>query len=365
VKITDPYAAVRSWYLQYLDREPDPAGMAGWTDHLRNGKAPEWVLAQMLSSDEYYQRAGGTPEGFVRAFFLDAIGQEPPPRELQEWARRAGTGDRQAVAQALIQRYPQALQPTAEPAERHYLGGARDAVNRLASELERLQEDAAAELTGQKERELYRRSDSLLGDLRRFQRSLKAGVKREQLYGDFTQMDRKLHDLLNDLRALGPNYRSVQRDVYRVSQADQQLHYALSFGDTTPERGREVVKRQTQALLAEIEELQRTSRYALEGTREGQPVAASLDRFAAAVQVFNRGVERGADRDRLRDDYAAVDKAWSQVLSRLNELPPREGYIHVRRRAQEVDAIHDRLMRQLGLEGSRSRIILPYPGPSR
>lgn len=97
---------VRFWYRKFLNREADP--MAGvWTNELRGGQDPHSVLSTILGSDEYYTRAGSTPEGFVRTLFRDLTERPPSPQEMDHWARRAAYGDRNDIAYALLTRYPQ------------------------------------------------------------------------------------------------------------------------------------------------------------------------------------------------------------------------------------------------------------------
>ena len=56
---------VSAWYQRYLDRLPDPAGFRDWTDQLRRGVDPLIVEAGILSSDEYWRRAGSNAVGWV------------------------------------------------------------------------------------------------------------------------------------------------------------------------------------------------------------------------------------------------------------------------------------------------------------
>jgi hypothetical protein len=114
-----PEDLVCFWYQKYLDREADEPGMVGWAQLLRQGTPPANVLGAMLSSQEYYDRAGGTPEGFAHTVFLDITGREPTPRELDGMVRRfhfgAGGWERGALACDLLQRYPHALYPSLAP----------------------------------------------------------------------------------------------------------------------------------------------------------------------------------------------------------------------------------------------------------
>jgi hypothetical protein len=106
---------VRSWYRDFLGREPDPSGLRTHGTALRQGHPPEVVLAGILGSDEYYQRAGRRSEGFIRALFLDLAGRRPTPAELRHWRQRSRILGRQAVAYEMILRFPRAAQPDRRP----------------------------------------------------------------------------------------------------------------------------------------------------------------------------------------------------------------------------------------------------------
>ena len=360
----DPHALVRGWYRQFLDREPDPAGLTNWVKELAAGTDPAAVLATILASDEYYLRAGRSPQGFAREVLVDLTGREPDPQELRQWARQAGRPEeRHALALDILKRHSQALLPPADPAARDFLGIVQERTRVLATELERLQEDVVAELGGQQERELYRRADAVLGDVRHFQRSLRAGADRQHLAKDFGELDRKLHALLGEVRAVGPAHRALQRAAHRVEQADQQLHAALAHRPGGAEPARAEVKRQTHALLAEAREFERTARYALANDRAGAHAEKSVREFARALEHFHTSLDQGEGKRHLREDYAAVDKAWAHVVEHLNALPPAEGHRHLRGQARRLDALEEEVRRLVGAPGERGRVIIQYGRP--
>ncbi len=94
---------VRSWYQKYLHREPDPQ-WAVWVDAVRNGQEPNAVLASILGSQEYYDKAGGTPERFVQTLYRDVTGRPPTRGEMEYWVRRANDRDRTDVAYGVLTR---------------------------------------------------------------------------------------------------------------------------------------------------------------------------------------------------------------------------------------------------------------------
>jgi hypothetical protein len=72
---------VDSWYRHYLGRPVDEVGLRAWLPELAAGK-PE---AGILGSPEYYNRHGGTPQGFVAGLYVDVLGRQPGANEIQNW----------------------------------------------------------------------------------------------------------------------------------------------------------------------------------------------------------------------------------------------------------------------------------------
>lgn len=56
-------------YNDLLDRDPDPEGLAFWTDFLRTDSV-NTLRFQHLASDEYFTNVGGTNETYVDALYL-------------------------------------------------------------------------------------------------------------------------------------------------------------------------------------------------------------------------------------------------------------------------------------------------------
>jgi hypothetical protein len=65
-------------YLKYLGRPVDAVGIAAWLPVLQTS-GPTAVAAGLISSPEFYANAGGTPQGFVQALYLDVLGRFPDP----------------------------------------------------------------------------------------------------------------------------------------------------------------------------------------------------------------------------------------------------------------------------------------------
>lgn len=61
-------------YNDLLDRDPDPEGLAFWTDFLRTGSV-NTLRFQHLASDEYYDNSGGTDETYIDDLYFDLLGR--------------------------------------------------------------------------------------------------------------------------------------------------------------------------------------------------------------------------------------------------------------------------------------------------
>jgi hypothetical protein len=97
-------ALVKSWYRYYLRREPDPAEVQAWTNLLRSGRDPNRLLAKFLSSDEYYNQVGKSPEAWVKAVYQDLTGRRPGRRDVRYWTRKLERQTYRKVAYAMVTR---------------------------------------------------------------------------------------------------------------------------------------------------------------------------------------------------------------------------------------------------------------------
>jgi hypothetical protein len=239
-----------------------------------------------------------------------------------------------------------------------YLASALADANTLLRSLEYLEQDLIEELSGRKERTLYRQAEAALGAAEAFRRALKPEVSREKRFEAFDEMDRKVHGLLKGVRALGAKERALQRAADRVQAADEQLHYTLFGSDLARARPGQVLHRQGEALVLATRDLERVARYALGATPGRGVLEAELSKLHKAALAFTERAERAAERKDLRRDFAEVDRLWERVSQQMRQLPPREHY-YLLRSAGRVDQLHERLHRLLGIEGKRSGLVVP------
>jgi hypothetical protein len=104
----DPTALVSAWYQRYLGRDMD-SGASFWIDQIRSGAEPSAELAGILAGDEYYQRAGATPNSFVERLYVEVAGRRPSQGEMDVALSRIGFLGRIGVANGVLQQFPDAV----------------------------------------------------------------------------------------------------------------------------------------------------------------------------------------------------------------------------------------------------------------
>jgi hypothetical protein len=83
-------AIVDTWYRHYLGRVPDQAGFDYWVPRLAS-QDPRQTLSELLASDEYYNRTGGSPDGLVLGLYRDVLGRAPAqlrPQDVEYWVNK-------------------------------------------------------------------------------------------------------------------------------------------------------------------------------------------------------------------------------------------------------------------------------------
>lgn len=73
-------------YRIYLGRTPEPTGLSSWLDAMRRGLQVQHMEAGFLASDEYFAAAGGTAEGWIAGLYGDVLGRTPSAAEVTGWS---------------------------------------------------------------------------------------------------------------------------------------------------------------------------------------------------------------------------------------------------------------------------------------
>jgi hypothetical protein len=102
----DPNAdMIDAWFQRYLGRSVDRGGLDSRLALLRRGADPLDIEADIIGSDEYWNRNGRSVAGFVRGLYRDVLGRDPNAPEIRNWSARftANRGNRSAVAREFLQ----------------------------------------------------------------------------------------------------------------------------------------------------------------------------------------------------------------------------------------------------------------------
>lgn len=91
---------IQDYYQMLLGRAADPGGLQFWLNLSLSGAPFEQILAGIAASEEYFQRVGGTSDGYVRGLYRDVLGRIAPPSqpEVDYWIARLGIAPRGAQA---------------------------------------------------------------------------------------------------------------------------------------------------------------------------------------------------------------------------------------------------------------------------
>jgi subtilisin family serine protease len=90
-------------YRSYLGRNPDPQGLDHWLRMMASGMTIQQMEGGFVASPEYYQRAGSTPQAWVRQLYRDVLGRSASTAEVQHWVDvLARGGSRSGVAMGFL-----------------------------------------------------------------------------------------------------------------------------------------------------------------------------------------------------------------------------------------------------------------------
>lgn len=90
---------VRTYYQDFLGRSAGASEQNYWAQSLENGARDEIVLSQILGSDEYFQKSGGTNQSWLNLLYQDLLNRAPDQLGQAAWLGSLSAGaTRQQVA---------------------------------------------------------------------------------------------------------------------------------------------------------------------------------------------------------------------------------------------------------------------------
>jgi hypothetical protein len=237
--------------------------------------------------------------------------------------------------------------------------GYRAAVETAAQELGRqmglLQDTIADEPLALQGRGLWRQSENVNLFLASFKQQLKAGAARADLYVAYDRLDGPLRQLVGDIKALGPQERALRRAAARVRAAQLDLHFAVFGGDGGGRRA-QVLARQALALRGAAADLERVTRYLLDGEDNWGDLRGDFRGLRRATVAFQNVAEGKADPQQLRAQFGKVRQAWAELAVDFQLLPSTSGLL-LQNYAARLDGIYGRLFGLMGNKGYRPSLV--------
>jgi hypothetical protein len=90
---------VMTYYQDFLGRSAGPGEQSFWAQSLESGVRDEIVLSQILGSNEYFQKAGGTNQDWLNQLYQDLLNRAPDQGGENAWLNALSSGaTRQQVA---------------------------------------------------------------------------------------------------------------------------------------------------------------------------------------------------------------------------------------------------------------------------
>jgi Domain of unknown function (DUF4214) len=90
---------VETYYQDFLGRSAGAAEQSFWAQNMEAGTRDEVVLSQILGSDEYFQKSGGTNQDWLNQLYQDLLNRTPDQAGEASWLKVLGAGaTRQQVA---------------------------------------------------------------------------------------------------------------------------------------------------------------------------------------------------------------------------------------------------------------------------
>lgn len=90
-------------YKTFLKRNPDSGGQAFWAEKIRKGANPDEIRTQVIGSNEYFTKSGGSPEGFAAAIYQQVTRTPATQPQITAVVNQIKAGKtRSSIAAALL-----------------------------------------------------------------------------------------------------------------------------------------------------------------------------------------------------------------------------------------------------------------------
>jgi uncharacterized protein YkwD len=93
---------VEGWYQAYLGRAAASSEAQAWVNWMLSGASQENALAGILSSNEYYNRVGGTDPQYIQSLYSQLLHRTASTQEVSVWQTVLAGQARWAAVQAML-----------------------------------------------------------------------------------------------------------------------------------------------------------------------------------------------------------------------------------------------------------------------
>jgi hypothetical protein len=232
------------------------------------------------------------------------------------------------------------------------LGQVHEATRQLRTDVEQLQEALLSEGDSVKHRMTYRKAESALDGLDKFERSLNPKAKGAELSSQYESIASIVDGVADEADTIGGGRGALAAAVDHVRGTDAQLQFLLLAGNADETRRAAVITRQAKSLASAAMRLQRSATFALDDGMGRPGLLANLVALEKATQRFSAPLAGKVTLKSYREAFKPVDDAWRKVVVSLKRLPAAE-VAAISRAAGRFDQIIGRLYRLLDLESGR------------
>ncbi|MCI0457121.1 MAG: hypothetical protein L0Z62_09095 [Gemmataceae bacterium] len=201
-------------------------------------------------------------------------------------------------------------------------------------------------------RGLFAQSEQIIGALIYFRQQVGRKVSRDDLYLAFDKVDRQVKGMLGEIKDLEKWDSGLRLAARRVQTANHDLQFALAAGDNSPAQVSQVVYRQTLALLARTETLDRTAKWVFFERPPLQGWTADVADLRRGVVAFQKLQEKKAPVDELRKQLEQVGKVCDRLVGRYKDSA--QDQFLLQSAVAGVDRGFARLAGLFGIKGHRA-----------
>jgi hypothetical protein len=315
---------IRSWYVRYLGREAEPAGLQGWVNAIRRGRTLRDVQVDLLSSDEFYIRNGQRDDLFIRALFKAELGRIPTQEEMQIWLRRLRkNNDRRSRTVREFLEWAEGQAQVAPPVAAQ----PSDLTRQIVDDAVLLQDSARRELAGTVQgQQLGFRTRDFIDAADQIHR---AGLRRDfrpgQMAGLFSNLDRSLSAVEEALAwpaGTAPVTVSIARRVRgEVDSLRQSLGIVETALPSRPDIGGGIDTRgldqELAALADDVEIANRILRFPLRPTYVDAIVQREMTGLAGQIADLRNQLWNGFRVDQLQQAITSLQRRSAGIAGNI------------------------------------------------